>query len=72
MFSSVVYFKSKQDSDEFEVPETEESKENYLSAQKEDMHKRIQRMEAQNRWRVLEYGTPDHDITQLKVKDFDV
>ncbi|XP_012939700.1 uncharacterized protein LOC101853704 [Aplysia californica] len=62
------------ESEEFEVPEfpakqtMAEVSPTYLQDQKDEKHKAIQGMEAQNRWKVLEHGTPDHDVAQLKDK----
>ncbi|XP_041372171.1 uncharacterized protein LOC121385529 [Gigantopelta aegis] len=46
-------------------PDDEES---YLKKLAEEREQTIQEMEAQNRWKVLESGTPSHDITALNVK----
>ncbi|CAL1541724.1 unnamed protein product [Lymnaea stagnalis] len=40
----------------------------YLQDQKNNMSKKVQQMEAQNRWQLLENGTPAHDLMQLKEK----
>ena len=66
-----MYLKQQSENQEFEVPDKSavtEEKPDYLSEQKENMHKTVQAIEAQNRWKVLENGTPDHDISQLKVR----
>lgn len=40
----------------------------YLASMKKDQDKNFQEMEAQNRWKVLNSHTPDHDISSLNYK----
>ena len=56
-----------EEQEEFEVPDREDKAQDYLTQQKENMHKAVQGVEARNRWKLLESSTPDHDISQLKV-----
>ncbi|XP_059174408.1 uncharacterized protein LOC131954646 [Physella acuta] len=46
----------------------EEGYVDYLTGQKETMDRKIQQMEASSRWKLLENGTPAHDIIQLREK----
>ncbi|KAK3772102.1 hypothetical protein RRG08_061186 [Elysia crispata] len=57
-----------EEQEEFEVPDREDKAQDYLTQQKENMHKAVQGVEARNRWKLLESSTPDHDISQLKEK----
>ncbi|GFR88677.1 hypothetical protein ElyMa_004258600 [Elysia marginata] len=59
---------SVEEQEEFEVPDRGDHVEDYLSKQKQEMHRSVQGIEARNRWKLLENSTPDHDISQLKEK----
>ena len=45
-----------------------DSEDSYLKTLGDEREETIQEMEAQNRWKILESGTPAHDVTALNVK----